>query len=123
MSFPQYLGKAAGSAAVIAQVEALLARAWDPNGELVSAARLSDSRDHGRPRTLAEFAAAVCGILGAGGSEAEVSGYLRREEAALWELPRTQGTERAAIAGAAWRIVRGISRPEDLDASPDVLRS
>ena len=114
MPFPEYLGRAAGSPLVIAQVEAVLARAWDPDGELVKAAMSVNPSDHGRLRTLAEFAAAVCGMLGAGGSEAEVSGYLRREEEAVWEEARTTGDQRAAIAGAAWRIVRGIARPEDL---------
>lgn len=114
MSFPAYHGRAAGAADVIAQVEALLARMWDPSGDLVRTAASANPLDNGRPRTLAEFAAAVCGMLGAGGSEAEVRGYLRREELALWTEARSDGQQRAAIAGAAWRIVRGIARPEDL---------
>lgn len=117
MSFPSFHGRAAGRADILAQVETLLARAWDPRGELVDAARSVEVHDHGRPRTLADFALGICGILGAGGSEALVCGYLRREEEAIWQSPRTSGEERAVIARAAWRIVRGIARPEDLHES------
>ena len=50
----------------------------------------------------------VCGILAAGGSAAEVRGYLRREEEGLLGEARSEGPTRGSIAATAWRIVRGI---------------
>jgi hypothetical protein len=114
---PPYFGRAAGSPDVLAAVEALLAAYWDPNGEWQRAVLALAPLDGGRARTLSQHAAAICGLLGAGGSEAEVMGYLRREEEAVWPEARSAGGLRAAIAGAAWRIVRGVARPEDLVAS------
>jgi hypothetical protein len=117
---PRYHGRAAFDPAILARVEALLARDWDADGAIVRAAADAAPMDGARPRSLAAYAAAVCGILAAGGSEAEVMGYLRREEEYLVDQPRTEGTERAAIAGAAWRLVRGIPRAEDLAGLPPV---
>lgn len=114
MSIPPFYGRAAFSPDVIRQVEAVLKRAWDANGELIRAAEVADPHDYARPRTLTAYATAVCALLGAGGSEAQVCGYLRREEEALLGAARTIAQERGAIAGAAWRIVRGVARPEDL---------
>lgn len=55
MSFPAYHGRAAGSADVIAQVEALLARVWDPSGDLVRTATSANPLYGGiaRPEDLA----------------------------------------------------------------------
>ena len=108
MTFPRYHGRASSMPDIVEKLEALLARDWDADGELVRAARDIVPYDDARPNTLRDYAAAVCGILAAGGSAAEVRGYLRRVEEELLGEARSEGPTRGSIAVTAWRIVRGI---------------
>ena len=80
---PRYHGKAAFDAAIVATIGAALQRQWDPDGALLLAATTRDGDDTTVPRTYGDFALAIAGLLAAGGTEAEVSGYLRREEERL----------------------------------------
>src|ERR1700722_6174267 len=113
MTGPRYHGKAAFDAAAVQTIAAALQAQWDADGELERAAVAHGSVDETAPRTYADFALAIAGLLAAGGSEAEVSGYLRREEVRLLGAPRSTGKVRWPIAKLAWRAVRGIGRGED----------
>ena len=93
---------------IVEKVEELLARDWDPDGAIARAARDIVPYDDARPSSLRDYAAAVCGLLAAGGSAAEVRGYLRRVEEELLGEARSEGPTRGSIAVTAWRIVRGI---------------
>jgi hypothetical protein len=118
---PQHLALAAASPTMHARLERLLATHWDPAGTL---ARALSARPPGpdptRPRSLGEVARDVAGLLAAGGTEADVGGYLRREELAVLGPPIDEaerdgrGARRGAARAALWRAVRGIPRPEDL---------
>lgn len=105
---------------MLATLEQLLAAHWDPDGVIRSAmATRPEEPDPTRPRSLAQVAAEVAGIISSGGGEPEVSGYLKREELALFgsvqdEVLKTRRRERREfVRGALWRAVRGISRPGD----------
>jgi hypothetical protein len=113
MIHPPYHGKAAFDAAVVATIAAALQKQWDPDGALLAAAATLGSNDTTVPRTYSDFALAIAGLLAAGGTEAEVSGYLRREEERLLGAARSTGKVRWPIATLAWRAVRGISRDGD----------
>jgi hypothetical protein len=110
---PRYHGKAAFDAAVVSKIAAALQTQWDPDGKLLLAAKTGENADTTAPRTYDDFALAIAGLLAAGGSEAEVSGYLRREEDRLLGSPQSTGKVRWPIAKLAWRAVRGIGRDED----------
>jgi hypothetical protein len=110
---PRYHGKAAFDAAVVSTIAAALQTQWDPDGTLLLAATTWENEDTTAPRTYDDFALAIAGLLAAGGSEAEVSGYLRREEERLLGAPRSTGKVRWPIAKLAWRAVRGIARDAD----------
>jgi hypothetical protein len=111
MPFPPYYGRAAFDPAIITEIAATLRSQWDSDGALVAAAGAILSNDPTVPRSYDDFALAIAGILGSGGSEAEVSRYLRREEERLLGASRSTGQIRWPIARAAWRAVRGISLP------------
>ena len=117
---PSYLGRAALAPETLVAGEELLALHWDPDGSLRRAMAVRPTMpDPTRPRTLADAGREACGVLAAGGPEADVSGYLRREEVALLAPPedeaeqieRRERRQRAAIV--LWRLVRGISLPSD----------
>jgi hypothetical protein len=108
MPAPRYHGRAAFDLAVVAAIAAVLRTEWDSDGALALAARVASKDDQTLARTYDDFALAVAGVLGAGGSEAEVAGYLRREEERLLGVARSTGQMRWTIAQTAWRLVRGI---------------
>jgi hypothetical protein len=124
---PPALEAAAHTPPVLARLERLLIARWDPDGAIRAA--LADRPTHPdptRPRTLAGVASEVAAILAAGGGEPDVSGYLKREELALFgpvadeALREARRVRREFVRGALWRAVRGISRPDDLpEATPD----
>jgi hypothetical protein len=118
---PPRLAEAATSPAMLATLEQLLAAHWDPDQVIRSALAVRPpGPDPTRPRSLAQVAAEVAGILASGGGEPEVSGYLKREELALFgpvqdEALRARRRERREfVRGALWRAVRGIPRAGDL---------
>jgi hypothetical protein len=96
---------------MVAGIAQILRTSWDADGGLVRAASTASGGNPAQPRTYEGFALSIARILGAGGSEAEVSGYLRREEERLLGVARLTGQARWLIAQAAWRAVRGISPP------------
>jgi hypothetical protein len=111
---------------MLATLERLLAAHWDPDGVMRDAlATRHTGRDPTRPRSLAQVATEVAGILSSGGGEREVSGYLKREELALFgpvadeDLKARRRERREFVRGALWRAVRGISRPGDLPGGRD----
>ncbi len=123
-SFPPYHGRAAFRPETLAHAERLLVARWDPDGTIARAmAARPEGPDPTRPRTMADAALEACGILAAGGPEAQVSGYLKREEMALLQEPADDAElvarreRRQRVAAALWRLVRGITEPGD---SPDV---
>ena len=69
------------------------------------------------------MSAEVAGLLSSGANELDVSGYLKREELALFgpvqdEALKAQRRERREfVRGVLWRAVRGISRLGDLPGS------
>jgi hypothetical protein len=99
---PRYHARLAFEPAVVGEVKALLLRYWDPDGVLSAAARELESRDLAQARSIADYAMAVCGMLAAGGTEADVSGFLRGEEAKLLGEPRSTGHTRMPLARACW---------------------
>lgn len=118
---PQALALAAGSPAMQAQLVAALARDWDPHGVVGAAlAARPEAPDPTRPRSLADVARDVAGLLAAGGTESEVGGYLRREEVAVLPMPATAAEaelrriRRDRVRVALWRLVRGLG-----DAAPE----
>jgi hypothetical protein len=123
---PRYHARLAFEPAMLAQVTELLARYWDPDGVIAAAALAFETRDLAQARSIADYALAVCGMLAAGGSEADVSGFLRREEAKLLGEPRSSGHTRVPLARACWRAVRGLAPaalPGDVPARPGAARS
>ncbi len=103
--------------AVINEVVRALAATWDPDGAILRAAEaFEDPRNPARPRTYEEFARAVIGFVAAGGSQAEISRFLRLEEEALLGAERTTGRERWAVARVAWTATGRNER--DLPRSP-----
>ncbi len=110
---------------MLATLERLLALHWDPDGVIRSAlATRPAGPDPTRPRKLADVAIEIAGILSSGGGEPEVSGYLKREELALFGPVADEGLKtrrrerREFVRGALWRAVRGILRPGDLPGPP-----
>ena len=106
---------------MLATLERLLAEHWDPDQTIRGALAMRPlGPDATRPRDLGGVAAEVAGILSSGGSEADVSGYLKREELALFGvvtdemLKALRRERREFVRGALWRAVRGIPRPGDL---------
>jgi len=94
------------------RVRSLLRDHWDPDGALQRGAAIRGERDPAAPRTLDDFTAIVCGILGAGGTKGNVVEYLRGEEAALLGAVRSSPRALGTLGRAAWLAVRG------LDAEP-----
>jgi hypothetical protein len=80
--------RAGGNLALVTTVARLLAARWDPTGEFAT----PDGAD-----TPEAHAAAVLGILAAGGRRAEVVAYLRRAEEAALGAPRSTGELRWAL--------------------------
>ena len=118
---PRYHARLAFEPAVLAEVRDLLARYWDPDGVIAAGAHALATRDLAQARSIADYALAVSGMLAAGGSEADVSGFLRREEAKLLGEPRSSGHTRVPLARACWRAVRGLAPavlPDDVPAPP-----
>jgi hypothetical protein len=113
MPSPPYHGRAAFDPAIVAEIAQTLRARWDADGELALAATVGAVGDAAQPKTYEDFTLAIVGILGAGGSEAEVAGYLRREEERLIGVARSTGQTRWSIACTAWRAVRGISLPTE----------
>ena len=118
---PQGMAFAAGSPATLERLERALAAHWDPDGDLARAlAARPDGPDPTRPRSLAEVARDVAGLLAAGATEADVGGYLRREERAVLPGDPTpdelalRHLRRDRVRAALWRVVRGIARADDL---------
>ena len=111
MPHPSDRGYPAVDPKVLAEIVENLRTHWDSDGVLLRAAVAKAGSHPTRPRDYDAFATEIAGILGAGGSEAEVAGYLRREEERLLGVARSTGPTRWPIAQAAWRAVRGISLP------------
>lgn len=99
----------------IARVRAILAERWDRDGRIAAAAAVRREPDPVLPRRLDDHAVALCGILAAGGTKAEVVEYLRREEEALLGGVRTLPRELGDVGRRAWLAARG--RSEDADGS------
>jgi hypothetical protein len=118
---PLELMQAVMSPPILATLERLLAVHWDPDGAIANAlASRPTGPDPTRPRSLAQVAVEVGAIFSGGGGEPEVSGYLKREELALFgpvadeQLKARRRERREFVRGALWRAVRGIARPDDL---------
>ena len=92
---------------VIRRVAALLAARWDPDAEFAA----PDGA-----RTAEAHAAAVLGVLSAGGSRAEVVGYLRCAEEDLLVFPRSTAEQRWALAEELRNLV--LDTPVVGDAAP-----
>jgi hypothetical protein len=99
---------------MLATLERLLAVHWDPDGVIRAAlAARPPGPDPTRPRSLSAVAIEIAGILSSGGGEPEVSGYLKREELALFgpvedeQLKARRRERRELVRGALWRAVRG----------------
>jgi hypothetical protein len=88
--------RAGANPEVVRRVAAILAERWDPAGELAAP---------GGARTPEAHAAAVLGIIAAGGRPTEVVGYLRRAEEDAYVLPRSTGAARRALAEAIEAVV------------------
>ena len=99
--------RAGANPEVVRRVTALLAERWDPAGEFAA----PDG-----PRTPAAHAAAVLGILAAGGRASEVIGYLRRAEEDVYVLPRSTAEVRHALATAVEAVV--LETPSHSGDSP-----
>jgi hypothetical protein len=108
MSIPRYHGRAAFDPTIVAAIAGVLRSHWDQDGALARAAVASLSQDQTLPKTYEAFATAIAGLLAAGGSEAEVSRYLRLEEERLLGAARSTGHTRWPIARFAWRAVRDL---------------
>jgi hypothetical protein len=117
VSTPRYHGRAAFDPAIVATIAEALRVHWDPDGALADAAAAMAASDDSSPATYEQFALAIAGLLAAGGSEAEVSRYLRLEEERLLGAARSTGRIRWPIARFAWRTVR------DLDPAPPTTRT
>lgn len=87
---------------VVAEVAGALAREWDARGRILRAAVADAADDPLRPHSYAAIAHVVCGIVAAGGSQADVLSYLRGEEESLFGEARSTGQQRGAVALAAW---------------------
>lgn len=81
--------RAGANPALLARVAELLVARWDPRRELVT--------PDGQTAPMAH-AAAIVGILAAGGRRAELVGYLRDRETAALGAPRSTGGTRWALA-------------------------
>ena len=82
---PLPLAEAATSPGMLATLEGLLAVNWDPDGAIRAALAVRpDGPDPSRPRSLAQVAAEVAGMLSSGARESDVRGYLKREELPLF---------------------------------------
>jgi hypothetical protein len=89
--------------AVVEEVAQSLASSWDHDGAILRAAQaLVDPRNPARPRNYGDYARAVIGFIAAGGSQAEISRFLRQEEETLLGAQRTTGHARWTVARAAW---------------------
>jgi hypothetical protein len=119
MPTPRYHGRAAFDAAIVASIAGVLQSHWDFDGALQRAAAASLSNDRSLPRTYLEFATAIAGLLAAGGSEAEVSRYLRLEEERLLGTARSTGHTRWPIARFAWRAVRDLDPSSPIAGKPE----
>ena len=109
MNSPRYHGRAAFDPTIVSAIAGVLRSHWDQDGALARAAAASVSHDQTLPKTYEEFATAIAGLLAAGGSEAEVSRYLRLEEERLLGASRSTGHTRWPIARFAWRAVRDLN--------------
>jgi hypothetical protein len=95
--------------ALVAAVASLLAARWDPASEFAT----PDGAD-----TPEAHAAAVLGILAAGGRRAEVVGYLRTAEEAALGAPRSSGEVRWSLAEEIKALVLDTPVPGERDAPP-----
>jgi hypothetical protein len=109
MSSPRYHGRAAFDPTIVAAIAGVLRSNWDQDGELARAASTNLSPDDTLPKTYEAFATAIAGLLATGGSEAEVSRYLRLEEERLLGAARSTGHTRWPIARFKWRAVRDLA--------------
>jgi hypothetical protein len=119
MPTPRYHGRAAFDEAIVASIASVLQSHWDFDGALQRAATTSLPNDRSLPRTYLEFATAIAGLLAAGGSEAEVSRYLRLEEERLLGTARSTGHTRWPIARFAWRAVRDLDPSLPIAHAPE----
>ena len=118
---PRPLGYEISSPRMRARLAGVLAAHWDATGALAAAlAARPEGPDPTRPRSLDEVARDVAGLLAAGGTEAALSGYLRREEEAVLGPPaddaerQFRGSRRAFVRAALWRAARGLELPGDI---------
>lgn len=88
--------RAGTNPAVIHRVAALLTDCWDPASELAAPDGRREPQAH---------AAAVLGILAAGGRTSEVVGYMRRAEESTFGLARSTAEARWELAAAIEAIV------------------
>jgi hypothetical protein len=102
-SFRDLLGRAGTRPDIVTRVAQVLAARWDPDAELAA----PDGE-----RTAEAHAAAVLGILGAGGPLADVVAYLRRAEEDRFVFPRSTAAARWATAEHVRAIVLGLPAPD-----------
>ena len=86
---------------IIARIEAILERDWDPNGVV------RDGLDGGNDFYHAH-AVVIAGMLSADARETEVQRYLRQQEEAALPATLHPAEVRHAIAVAAWRAARSL---------------
>lgn len=96
--------------AVVAEVVRLLETVWDPSGQIIAAvARKPNKANPHQPRTYRDYAFVLCAMAAASSSEAEMMGYLRREEEEFCGAAVTTGHERGTVARGirdALRVMR-----------------
>ena len=96
--------------AVIDEVVRLLETVWDPSGKIIAAvARKPNKANPYQPRSYRGYALVLCAMAAASSSEAEMMGYLRREEEEFCGAAVTTGHERGAVARGikeALRVMR-----------------
>jgi hypothetical protein len=110
---PRSLADAAMEPPMLGKLVQILGEQWDSDGVIGAAlATRALGNDPTRPRDLAAVAKEAAGILSSGGTQSDVSGYLKREELALFgpiddDAVKTDRRQRRELVKAAlWLAVR-----------------
>lgn len=93
--------------AAIDRIHALLDAHWSAAPEVCAASAIARAADRAAPRSSADYARVIAGVVAAGGTKAEVAAFLRGEEESLLGAARTAPRELAAIGRGAWLAARG----------------